>query len=250
MTSNHLLSLQTRVGNAEIIVHPSLIEAGSSLILFDAGFPHQVGQITESLRNCGHSLEDLTMILISHQDHDHIGSLAALKRERPNVTVACSDVEAPFIDGREESLRIRQARDYNKNLTGDSLKWGESFLGYLQTIEPCPIDLEFRFERAAIADGVWILPTPGHTPGHLSIFLEDSQTFIAGDSLALENGRLEIANPQFTLDMHTCVETIRALARLNASEIICYHGGSIDNHENRAIRELLERIGREDRAGS
>jgi glyoxylase-like metal-dependent hydrolase (beta-lactamase superfamily II) len=70
-----------------------------------------------------------------------------------------------------------------------------------------------------------VITTPGHMPGHISIYLKETKTLIAGDALVVENGKLMIANPQYTLDMQKAKESIRKLMSYEIDTILCYHGG-------------------------
>jgi len=222
-------------------IFPALIKTSNSLILFDAGYPDQIDAFRLEMERIGYTLSDLTHVVISHQHHDHIGSLAALKREHKHITIMASSLEEPFISGKQESLRVQQAREYNKSLEGEAKKWGEGFLQYLMTIEPCSIDEAVDDFPYFMDEEIEIVPTPGHTPGHISIYIRDQKILLAGDAIAYENGELVIANPQFTLDMSACKKSIRELAHLDIDILICYHGGSIDVKDDK-IRAFADRI--------
>lgn len=84
-----------------------------------------------------------------------------------------------------------------------------------------------------------IVETPGHMPGHISIYLKELKVLISGDALAIENGNLEIAAPQFTLDMAEAKKSILKLLNYNIQKIICYHGGEYQGD----IPAALHRIG-------
>ena len=62
-----------------------------------------------------------------------------------------------------------------------------------------------------VAEGIVAVSTPGHTKGHISIFLPGSSTVITGDALDLDRAK-------------ESAEKIRALV---AKTIICYHGGEV-----------------------
>ena len=70
-----------------------------------------------------------------------------------------------------------------------------------------------------------VIATPGHTPGHISLFVEKDSIVITGDAFVLEDGRPVIANPQFTLDMTEAESSLNKLLSLNAKAYYCYHGG-------------------------
>ncbi len=237
------LSLPGPAGSAAPPVHPTLVKTRTSLVLFDMGYPGQVDDIDRELHRNGFALGDLSHIVISHQDHDHIGSLADIKRRNPAVIVLASAAEEPFISGKEESLRIRQARDFNRTLRGDEREWGESFLRYLSTIEPCEVDRVVARFPESIDGEITVIPTPGHTPGHISAHLERLKTLIVGDALAIENGSLVIANPQFTLDPPTCRRTILYIAELNLEWLYCYHGGVVRTEDGKALGALIDSFG-------
>lgn len=245
MTTIIPLEITQVIGSEQVTIYPTLLTTKTSVLLFDACLPRQMDQLEEALGRHGSSLMDVTHIIVSHQDHDHVGSLAAIKRRNKGITVISSEIEAPYISGKKESLRIVQAREYNKTLSGEALQWGEEFLGYLQTIEPCAIDKTVPAQPEDFNDDITILPTFGHTPGHISLFVHSSRSFIAGDSLAVEHGELSIANPQFTLDMERCVQTIHEIWERKPTSIFCYHGGMMDNSDNAAMDALLSRLQRQ-----
>jgi glyoxylase-like metal-dependent hydrolase (beta-lactamase superfamily II) len=70
-----------------------------------------------------------------------------------------------------------------------------------------------------------VIATPGHMPGHISIYLKETKTLIAGDAMVVENGKLTIANPQYTLDMQKAKESISKLLSYEIETVLCYHGG-------------------------
>lgn len=73
--------------------------------------------------------------------------------------------------------------------------------------------------------GIEIISTPGHMPGHISIYHKESKSLIVGDALVVENGELVIALPQYTLDMNEARKSIKKFLNYDIDRIICYHGG-------------------------
>ena len=124
-------------------------------------------------------------------------------------------------------------------MTGDEKTFGVQFVNYLKTIQVCGVDQTVS-DGDYIIEGVRVVSTPGHTPGHLSLYLEADKLLFAGDALAVEDGRFVVANPEFTLDMATCMESIKKIQSLNPEQIVCYHGGSIDKNIKQMINDLQE----------
>jgi glyoxylase-like metal-dependent hydrolase (beta-lactamase superfamily II) len=233
------LTLTQEIGTQTIDVHPVIIFNDSDLVLCDAGYPNQVDQINSELNKYGFSISDITKIVITHHDHDHVGSLSVLKKMNKNLMAISSEIESSFIEDQSKSLRLFQAKEYNKKLSGKELEFGVQFVKYLESIQNCDID-------QTVQDGDYILPglrvvfTPGHTPGHISLLGEDSHVIITGDALAIENSKLIIANPEFTLDIESCVKSITKILHLAPKELICYHGGTIRNGIDKLLRDILD----------
>ncbi len=231
------IKLVQKVGPKEIAMYLSVIYDGKNLILCDSGSPNLIIEIEQGLNKIGFSIEDLTHVVITHQDHDHIGSLKQLKLINENIIVIASAIEAPYIDGTKTSLRLIQAREYNKNLKGEALAFGIRFEKYLETIETCFVD-QVVCDNGYIIPKLKVISTKGHTPGHISLFCEEDNTLISGDAIAFENDKFVIANPQFTLDLEGCKKSIKRLIDLNPKRVICYHGGEC----NKNIVPLLKKL--------
>lgn len=224
MFTYHILRLARDFGTFKSEVHPVLFIDNDERILFDAGYPGQAEDIARELARHGLAVKDLTMIVVSHHDHDHVGSLLALKMMHPAVMIVTGRSEADYIAGKKVSLRLQQAEEYNKTLAGTEREFGERFAAYLRTIDICPVDRVVD-DGERLSGGIRVVATPGHTPGHISLYAEEPGIFVAGDATAVENGRLILPNPQFTLDMNAALASIRKMQSLKISEIINYHGG-------------------------
>ena len=82
------------------------------------------------------------------------------------------------------------------------------------------------------------MATPGHTPGHICLFLEKYKTLIAGDALNVVDGRLTGPNPQHAFDYDQAVSSLKKLVGFDIQKIICYHGGLYNKEPNSSIAIL------------
>ena len=62
-------------------------------------------------------------------------------------------------------------------------------------------------------------------PGHISLYLRESKSLICGDALVIEDNKLVLANPHYTLDMEIAKKSVRKLLNYDIDKVICYHGG-------------------------
>jgi len=92
-----------------------------------------------------------------------------------------------------------------------------------------------------VLGGLYILHTPGHTPGSISIFLPEERILIAGDALA-NRSRLGLPSKAFTVDMEQEVNSIKRLASLDF-DIICFgHRAPITHDARQTIIRLIRKL--------
>ncbi|TBL76601.1 MBL fold metallo-hydrolase [Paenibacillus thalictri] len=235
----HALDIEFQFNEQLQTITPVLLMDEEYTILIDCGYPNFMDHIREAASRSNVALDTITTIILTHDDMDHIGSLAALKRSYPHIEVISHEIEAPYIDGTKKSLRLVQAEASLTMLPLHELAQAEQFVRFLQTIEHVPVDrLVSDKELLPWCGGIEIIHTPGHTPGHISLYLPLCKTLIAGDAVVIENGKLDIANPQFTLDLEAAVQSVRHLLAYDIEKLYCYHGGLFEGQ----VRPALERL--------
>ncbi len=211
-------------------IYPTLFCDENNVILIDCGFMGSMGLLEKELSKNSLTLLDLTGLVITHHDHDHMGTAAEIKRINPNVKIYASKEEAPFIDATTKPLRLQQAEDMQKFLPLEKQAFGKAFCDMLRRIEPVTVEETlYDGQRLDWYGGCIVMETPGHTPGHISLFLEKQSIVIVGDAFAIENGEPVIANPQFTLDIENAKKSMEKLLSMNARTYYCYHGGVYEN---------------------
>ena len=203
--------------------------------LVDAGLPGQAEAIGAALVEAGIGVRDLRRIIFTHQDLDHVGSGAALVRQS-GAQVLAHPADAPHIDG---SLRLLKP-------SPEMLEQRPQMREALERLEPVGIDEHLEDgDRLDLAGGTRVIFTPGHTPGHLCLYLERSKVLVAGDALTAEGGHLNGPNPSMTLEMRPAMQSIRRLADLEIDTIVCYHGGVVGEDANGQLRRVIQELSRE-----
>ena len=221
-----VLNVKYRFGKIDDEIYPVVVIDDKNMILVDCGYTGFLPAIEQAMEENNLYCGDLTHVLITHQDHDHMGALSDLKLKYPHIQVVASKIDSPYISGKLKSLRLDQAEAMQPNLPEEQKLFGLEFCNILKKVQPVAVDLEVS--SGDIFDwcgGCTIIGTPGHTPGHISLYLNQKKVMIAGDAAALENGTLVIANPQFTLDIKEAEASLHKIMTYGAKEIICYHGG-------------------------
>ncbi|MFA7113266.1 MAG: MBL fold metallo-hydrolase, partial [Sphaerochaeta sp.] len=99
------LTLQMPDGRKEVPIHPIVLQDDEHLILVDCGFIGSLRLLEIELGKHGISIEQLTALVLTHHDHDHMGAAAALKRANPRIQIYSSLEESVYISAREKPLR-------------------------------------------------------------------------------------------------------------------------------------------------
>src|SRR5215212_4668807 len=207
-------------------------ENGNTLV--DAGLPDQAEAIGAALGEAGIGVRDLRRIIFTHQDLDHVGSGAALVRQS-GARVLAHSADAPYIEGRLRPLKP----------TPEMLEQRPHMRKVLERLEPVGVDEQLENgSRLDLAGWTRVVFTPGHTPGHISLYLEGSKILIAGDALTAEGGYLNGPNPLATLDMRAAVQSVKKLADLDVDTIVCYHGGVVSEDANGQLQRVTQEASR------
>lgn len=229
-----VLNIKYQFGDLEGIIHPVILKDDNEMILIDCGYVGFMPVIEDAIRAENLDCNQLTKILITHHDHDHMGALADFKQKYPNIKIVASEIEAPYITGEKKSLRLEQAEALQNSLSEEQKSFGKAFCEILKSVKPVKVDLlVHNGEVMNWCGGCEIIGTPGHTPGHISLYIKDKRTLITGDAAVLENSQLVIANPQFTIDIESATRSISKILDYDAETYICYHGGIYKPHKDK-----------------
>lgn len=228
-------------------IHPVVLWNADSAVLVDTGYPGQLPLLREAISRADVPWERLRAVVITHQDLDHIGSLPSLLRESDApIEVLASEAEKPYIQGERRLLR----------LTPDAVEsaiaslppevpeeWRRAFRHVLEHPPKAEVSRTVSDgEKLPYGGGLIVVATPGHTPGHLSLYHPDSRTLIAGDCLEVRDGRLCGPDPQLLLEPSSVPASMRRLRELDIATVVCYHGGLYRGDANRRIAELADEL--------
>jgi glyoxylase-like metal-dependent hydrolase (beta-lactamase superfamily II) len=202
--------------------------ADRSWALIDTGLHMQASRIRAwAGRHFGKGSKP-SCILLTHGHFDHAGSLKELAREW-NVPVYAHPMEMPYLTGRSK-------------YPPPDPSVGGGVLALLSDLYPRgPIDFDGDLRSLpedgsvpGLPDWRWI-PTPGHSPGHVSFFRDDDRVLIAGDAfvttkqesmISVATQRLELHGPPayFTPDWEAAGLSVKRLASLQPNVVACGHG--------------------------
>ncbi|MBX0330291.1 MBL fold metallo-hydrolase [Oscillochloris sp. ZM17-4] len=212
-----------------------LITEGDGLTLIDASLPFAAGQILGQIRKLGFAATDVRRILITHAHPDHVGALPALV-EATGAEVWASRLERPVIEG---AIPIMRSTDQLRGVA-QLMAAGEPM-----RFPRVPVARELRDGEALpeVFDGLQVIATPGHAPGHLSFWHPGRRLVILGDVIMHLPTRLLLPVAAFTYDMAENIRSVGRVARLEPN-IVCFgHGAPLTASATKRIGDFAQRVG-------
>ena len=236
--SNGVAMLELKI--QDFILHPTLIWDDETAILIDTGMPGQLDQIRTAMNDAGVPFEKLKAVIVTHQDLDHIGSLPEILQAATNqIDVYAHELDKPYIEGIFPLIKTNPEH-MNKE------EWA-SLPKEMQFLYKNPPEskVDHSLEDGQLlpyCGGIQVIHTPGHTPGHVSLYLKKSKTLVAGDAMICVDGSLQGPVQRTTLDMNTALASLQKYLNFDIESVICYHGGICINAPKEQIQDLVERV--------
>lgn len=197
-------------------------------VLVDAGMPDSASEIISIAEDRFGSNVRPKAIILTHGHFDHVGAIIELIRYW-KVPVFAHELEIPYLTGQKNYPKPDPSVEGGMVAKMSSLFPNEPVnLG--NNVEPLPP----RGKVPHLTDFRWF-HTPGHTPGHISLFREEDGVLIAGDAFVtvkqeslykVTMQKQEISGPPryLTPDWEAARNSVEHLASLNPSTAITGHG--------------------------
>ena len=132
-----------------------LLRADGATVLVDAGYgPEQDGRLMRELADAGVARDEIGIVIFTHLHGDHTGWNIDRERGEPNFP------NARYLVPRKDWDHYRAQNPPSRSFARDIVPL--ETLGKLELIEP-----EHR-----LTDSLLAVPSPGHTPGHLSVAID------------------------------------------------------------------------------
>ncbi|HEY3416502.1 MAG TPA: MBL fold metallo-hydrolase [Armatimonadota bacterium] len=239
-----MLEIAAMVMGKPTVIYPTLLWDEKTAVLVDTGYPGQQAAVRETIEQAGIPFARLRVIILTHQDLDHIGSLPALLQEAPQqVQVLASATAQPYIQGERPSLRFTPAvieRMMASLPTEYTAERRQAFRYALEHPPTARVDQTVTDgEVLPYGGGITVITTPGHIPGHLCLYHAPSKTLIAGDALMMVDGQLQRPAPHVDLNREEASRSLTKLLAYDITTVICYHGGRYTDGIHQRIAELV-----------
>ncbi len=204
------------------------------LTLVDTGLPGSSGKIADFISRLGRSIGELDLIIITHNHFDHVGGLPELRK----IT------RARVAAGKADLSEDESALPY------------PGYLRRLMRSPPIAIIRPLVYARASEVDshlvggevlsplgGLKVIPTPGHTPGSISLFSPAKKLLIVGDTLNNRHKDIRLPPKGISNSLPQAVDSIKRLAQLDFETLCCGHGKPMIGGASARIRGWIKAQG-------
>ncbi|MBI9074652.1 MAG: MBL fold metallo-hydrolase [Desulfatibacillum sp.] len=173
----------------------------------------------------------LKYLVVAHEHSDHVCGFVTMKKQTPELILVGSQTAAEILAKEKVMTKfVMEDKVFGDVLHG--LKLADSSP---EMLPPEPLELDMIIQPNQVLDlgGVQIkaIPTPGHSPGSLSYFVEPDRTLLMSDAAGLGKSQTEIY-PMFFYNFQQYVESLKTLRSIMPQRLALGHDLMVEGEEN------------------
>lgn len=239
--ANDVYYYTDQIANISFIGYPN----NGNWVLVDAGLPYAAKEIkTVVNRRFGEGSKPKCIVL-THGHFDHIGGLVDLVKEW-QVPVYAHELEMPYVTGKK-SYPTPDGTVEGGLLAKISPMYPNEPINLGSAVQPLPDDQSVP----ELKEWRW-LHTPGHSPGHISLFREKDSFLLSGDAfitvrqdsfynVLMQNPEINGPPRYLTTDWKAAKASVEKLAALQPKIVVPGHGVALEGEElKRGLEKLVQ----------
>lgn len=248
------------------LVNVFLFQDGDEADLLDCGMNSEesVATILRAVEEIG--AQRLRKLVVTHIHPDHYGAAGTLAGEG-RADLYLHRLEVPLVNPRYVELEqlVAEVRHYlliNGVPEDEAEVLSNSQRALSQVVKPA--DPAVQLDGAEVVTmghhSLRIEWTPGHSPGHISLFEKESGLLFAGDHILPDLSPNIGLHPQSTPDpLHDYLNGLRRMAALDPRQVLPAHGRpftdidgrveTLTRHHLRRFDQILEIVDRQEKSG-
>ncbi|MEV0038528.1 MBL fold metallo-hydrolase [Streptomyces sp. NPDC050804] len=206
-----------------------LIDGDDGLTLVDVGWSKAPEALLNTLAALGRKPSDIRRVILTHAHPDHVQGAAELRRHTgAHILIHDADrawLEAGRVPAEGRSGTIGRLIDHLPKLhwppttADDTVSDGHVVEG---------------------SDGLRVIHTPGHSPGHIVLLHEPSRTVLMGDA-AFNCGKLTIGPAALAADPGLRPGSLARIPQ-NLDAVGFAHGAPLTGSEVHSFQEFLQQL--------
>jgi len=203
-----------------------LLEDADGLTLIDTSIGSAGDKILSQLKAAGHEAQDVKRIIITHAHPDHIGGLAVVQKAT-GAEIWCHELEKPVIEGE-----VAAPRPPSMSFIPES------------KLDPLPVARALQDkDHLPFVGGLEVIFTPGHAPGHISLWQEKQKLLIVGDAIFYFFNRTTLPMDLLTVDREENLRSVKKIYDLEPQSLLFGHGQPIVGNAMDVLTPFVKRLG-------
>jgi glyoxylase-like metal-dependent hydrolase (beta-lactamase superfamily II) len=202
-------------------------EAPHDLTLIDTCFVADVPKLEEYLHNAGYEISDIKRIALTHVHPDHTQAVNEIKRRSGGALEILSHwAEAAYLEhnppysGPPSHETILNFFNQLGVKPEDVLKKYGTF-----DVEPIKVNRQLQ-DGDMVGKSLQVIHTPGHTPGHISLYSKQHGIIFGGDFIyksVLGVDGLYVPPSSVSIDLTTATISARRISNLKFDTLLLAH---------------------------
>lgn len=202
----------------------------NELILIDSGMPGNAKKIADYISEKNLEPKSLSLLLLTHSDIDHAGSVWELKKKfAPEAKSAIQAEDAPRVSGEKKLKEVKGAMGVMLGVMGPLMRF--------HNFQP---DIILK-DNDVIGD-LRTIYTPGHTQGSVCYYNENEKVLFSGDTLLTDSkGNVTFAGKSISYDQELAKKSVHLRIRnLDYEILLPGHGPPITSGASDKVKRLLD----------
>ncbi|MEV5876324.1 MBL fold metallo-hydrolase [Streptomyces sp. NPDC052101] len=206
-----------------------LVDGDDGFTLVDVGWAKAPSALLNAVAELGRKPSDIRRVILTHAHPDHVQGAAGLRR-RTGARILIHDADRPWLEAGRVPPEGRSGRAGRLLDRLPKLHWA-----------PCPADGTVTDgEVVDGSNGLRVIHTPGHSPGHIVLLHEPTRTALMGDAV-FHRGDLALGPAALAADPALRIESLARLPH-DLRTIGFAHGTPLAGADTDALRRFLHTL--------
>jgi glyoxylase-like metal-dependent hydrolase (beta-lactamase superfamily II) len=231
-----MTQITPKVHSIERIIHPDprgkvfpylFVEDQGNLTLIDPSFLSQLPILENYLLDVGYDIKDVKRIILTHVHADHSQAANEIKK-RSGAKIYSHWIEARYLIHNPPYQGPPTTQETVDKLEKLGVSMKALIKGY-GSFGVEPISVDEQVSDGDMIGSLKVIHTPGHTPGHISLYYEKDKILLGADSIYKHVFGAEgmyISAPQVSIDPVTAVVSAQRLSKVNFDKLLMAHQDS------------------------
>lgn len=154
-----------------------------------------------------------------------MGNVKSLLKLLPQIELVVFEDEADYINGSKTPCKIEMIEKNLHKLDEGSKQFYKLFKSFYENNKISPNKLVKDGDIIDVGEELRVIATPGHTMGHMSLYIDKYKLLIAGDLFMKEDNKITACPKLLNYNQEIYLNSLKKIEDFPIERVICYHGG-------------------------